>query len=54
MAGENKRDMDLLSEHVADLIPVEVPWEGTMDEPAMLFKTPYRQLYSAVSLLSKS
>ena len=44
MAGENKRDLDLLSEHAADLIPVEVPWEGTMDEPAMLFKTPYRQL----------
>jgi type IV secretory pathway VirB4 component len=44
MAGENRRDLDLLSEHAADLIPVEVPWEGTMDEPAMLFKTPYRQL----------
>lgn len=44
MAGENKRDLDLLSEHAADLIPVEVPWEGTMDDPAMLFKTPYRQL----------
>ena len=44
MAEENKRDLDLLTEHAADLIPVEVPWEGTTDDPAMLFKTPYRQL----------
>jgi hypothetical protein len=44
MAGENKRDLDLLTEHVADLVPVEMPWLGTFDDPAMLFKTPYRQL----------
>ena len=44
MAEENKRDLDILTEHAADLIPVEVPWAGTIDEPAMLFKTPYRQL----------
>lgn len=44
MAGENKRDLDLLTEHAADLVAVELPWAGTMDDPAMLFKTPYRQL----------
>ena len=44
MAGENKRDLDLLTEHAADLVPVEMPWPGTFDDPATLFKTPYRQL----------
>jgi type IV secretory pathway VirB4 component len=44
MAGENKRDLDLLTEHAADLVPVEMPWPGTLDDPAMLFQTPYRQL----------
>ncbi len=44
MAGENKRDLDLLTEHAADLVAVELPWAGTHDDPAMLFKTPYRQL----------
>jgi hypothetical protein len=43
-AGEDLRDMDLLTEHAADMVPVEVPWAGTLDDPAMMFRTPYRQL----------
>ncbi len=44
MAGEDKREIDLLSEHVADLVAIELPWPGTTDDPLMLFPTPYRQL----------
>ena len=44
MAGENKREMDALTLHAADLLPVEMPWLGTPNSPAILFETPYRQL----------
>jgi type IV secretory pathway VirB4 component len=44
MAGELKRDLDLLTEHAADLVPVEVPWAGTVDDVSMLIRTPWRQL----------
>jgi len=40
----NKREMDVLTLHAADLLPVEMPWEGTPNSPLMLFETPYRQL----------
>ena len=40
----NKREMDVLTLHAADLLPVEMPWEGTLNSPLMLFETPYRQL----------
>ena len=43
-AGEDMRDMDLLTEHAADLVPVEMPWSGTHDDAAMMMRTPYRQL----------
>src|SRR5205823_1403627 len=44
MAGENKRDLDLLTLQTADLLPVEMPWRGTPHSPLMLFETPQRQL----------
>ena len=40
----NKREIDILTLHAADLLPVEMPWKGTPNLPEMLFETPYRQL----------
>jgi hypothetical protein len=36
--------MDLLSEHAADLVPLEMPWSGMQREPLTLWHTPYRHL----------
>ncbi len=44
LAGEDKREIDLLSCHAADLLPLEMPWTGTPRSPLMLIETPYRQL----------
>lgn len=44
LAGKDKRDHDMLTANAADLMPVEMPWAGTPQTPAMLFTTPYRQL----------
>ena len=44
LAGEDKRELDLLSCHAADLLPLEMPWTGTPRSPLMLIETPYRQL----------
>jgi hypothetical protein len=44
MTEENKRDHDCLTLHGADLLPVEMPWQGTPQSPLMLLETPYRQL----------
>ena len=44
MAGENKRELDALTLHAADLLPIEMPWRGTPNSPVILFETPYRQL----------
>ena len=44
MAGDNKREMDAITLHAADLLPIEMPWRGTPNSPAILFETPYRQL----------
>ena len=43
-AETNKRELDVLTLHAADLLPVEMPWGGTPNSPLMLFETPYRQL----------
>jgi type IV secretion system protein TrbE len=43
-AEMNKRELDVLTLHAADLLPVEMPWGGTPNSPLMLFETPYRQL----------
>jgi type IV secretory pathway VirB4 component len=40
----NKREMDILTLHASDLLPIELPWRGTQNSPLMLFETPYRQL----------
>src|SRR6266700_3621235 len=44
MAETNKRELDVLTLHAADLLPVEMPWSGTRNSPLLLFETPYRQL----------
>lgn len=45
MAGhENYREHDALTLHAADLLPVEIPWQGTPNSPLLLFETPYRRL----------
>jgi hypothetical protein len=44
LAEDGRRDLDLLTPHGADLLPLELPWSGTIRSPLMLFETPYRQL----------
>ncbi len=44
MAGENKREIDMLTLNAADLLPVELPWRGTPNSPLALVETPTRQL----------
>jgi type IV secretory pathway VirB4 component len=44
LGESNKREMDVLTLHAADLLPIELPWRGTQNSPLMLFETPYRQL----------
>ena len=44
MAEADKRDQDLLTSNAADLLPVEMPWQGTPRSPLFLFESPYRQL----------
>jgi len=44
LTEENKREHDCLTLHAADLLPVEMPWQGTPQSPLVLLETPYRQL----------
>ncbi len=44
LATSDRREMDLLSEHAADLVPLEMPWSGMQREPLTLWHTPYRHL----------
>ena len=44
MGESDKREQDMLTSNVADLIPVEMPWAGTRRSPLILFETPFRQL----------
>jgi type IV secretory pathway VirB4 component len=44
LMDQDKREHDLLTTHAADLVPIEMPWEGTPRSPLMLIETPYRQL----------
>src|SRR6516165_10778937 len=37
LGENNKREKDVLTLHVADLLPVEMPWRGTPNSPLMLF-----------------
>jgi type IV secretory pathway VirB4 component len=40
MGDPDKRDQDMLTSNVADLVPVEMPWTGTRRSPLILFETP--------------
>src|SRR5215472_3581023 len=44
MGEMDRREHDMLSPNAADLVPVEMPWEGTPRSPLFLLETPYRQL----------
>lgn len=44
MAQENKRELSCLTLHAADLLPIEMPWQGTPQSPLLLLETTYRQL----------
>ena len=44
LADDDRREHDLLTPHAADLLPLEMPWEGTPRSPLMLFASPWRQL----------
>jgi hypothetical protein len=44
LAENDRRELDLLTPHGADLLPLELPWSGMTRSPLMLFETPYRQL----------
>jgi type IV secretion system protein TrbE len=44
MGDPDRRDQDLLTTNAADLLPVELPWQGTPRSPLFLLETPYRQL----------
>lgn len=44
LAEETKRELECLTLHAADLLPVELPWHGTTDSPGILLETPSRQM----------
>jgi hypothetical protein len=43
MAEETKREQECLTLHAADLMPVEMPWQG-LESPAILLETSSRQM----------
>jgi hypothetical protein len=43
MGEETKREQECLTLHAADLLPVEVPWQG-LSYPVILLETPSRQM----------
>ena len=43
MAEETKREQECLTLHAADLLPVELPWQG-LSSPVILLETPTRQM----------
>ena len=43
MAEETKREQECLTLHAADLLPVEIPWQG-LSYPVILLETPSRQM----------
>ena len=44
MAEENKREIDMLTLNAADLMPIEMPWQGTPRSPGVLLETRQRKL----------
>src|SRR5258708_9343169 len=43
-AEKTKREQECLTLHAADLLPVELPWQGMTDSPVILLETPSRQM----------
>lgn len=39
MAEENKREIDMLTLNAADMMPIEMPWQGTPRSPGILLET---------------
>ncbi len=44
LAEETKREQECVTLHAADLLPVELPWQGMAESPAILLETPSRQM----------
>ena len=44
LAEETKRERECLTLHAADLLPVEVPWQGLTNSPVILLETPSRHM----------
>src|SRR5260370_30373304 len=44
LAEETKRELECLALRAADLLPVELPWQGMTDSPVILLETPSRQM----------
>jgi TraG P-loop domain len=44
MGEQDRREQDLLTSNAADLLPFEMPWQGTPRSPLFVLETPYRQL----------
>jgi type IV secretory pathway VirB4 component len=44
LAEETKREQECVTLHAADLLPVELPWQGMTNSPAILLETPCRQI----------
>src|SRR5713226_5347272 len=44
MGEPDRREQDMLTTNAVDLLPVEMPWQGTPRSPLFLLETPYRQL----------
>jgi hypothetical protein len=44
MAEKNERENECLTLHAADLLPVEIPWRGSVHNPVLLFETRERQI----------
>src|SRR5713226_7121238 len=44
MAEETKREQECLTLHAADLLPIELPWQGMANSPVILLETPSRQM----------
>jgi hypothetical protein len=44
LAEETKREQECLTLHAADLLPVELPWQGVTNSPVILLETPSRHM----------
>jgi hypothetical protein len=44
LAEETRREQECVTLHAADLFPIELPWQGMAESPAILLETPSRQM----------